>query len=160
MKPIQHISIASAGGRSYVSQKPIREERLCPLKFHVPKAYRLLWHCHWGWVEELSQLEYYREEKQQWAKLCYFAVLGLDPPFMCPILHLQKFGRYNTAEKKWKYIWTYIALSFSFEGCQAYDKHDRNLHRGWFIISLEVQILSHLVQKDANSERGWLCRTR
>lgn len=79
---------------------------------------------------------------------------------MCPILHLQKFRRYNTAEKKCKYNWTYIALSFSFEGCQAYDKHDRNLHGGWFIISLEVQILSHLVQKDANSEKGWLFKRR
>lgn len=149
----EHVSIASAAGRSYVAQKLMIAERLCCPKLHVPKAYRLLWHCHWGWVQELSQLEYNTEEKQQQTKWCYFAVLGLYSPLIClilhlPILHLLKvqFDLYSIQ----LFIW----------GCQAYDKHNRNIYRGWFIISLEVQILSHLVQKDANSERGWLCKRR
>lgn len=47
MKPMQDISIGSAAGKSYVSQKPVIAGRPCPHKLHVPKAYRLLWHCHW-----------------------------------------------------------------------------------------------------------------
>lgn len=115
-----------------------------PLKYMHPKLTEWFWIA--AVVQKLLQLEYCRKEEQQWAKLCYFPILEVDSSFMCPILidRSQK-EKKETAAKTLKYNWTHIELTFSLESW--HDKHDRNFQRGWYFISIEVQILFHLIQK-------------
>lgn len=149
MKPIQHRCIAS-----YVDQQHTMVDRLRPPEIRVSQTYRMIWNCSWGWVQKLFQLEYFTKEEQQWAKLCYFPILEADSSFMCPVLIDRSQKKKKKKRNCCKNMKVQLNLYNTFPLENWHDKHDRNFQRGWYFISIEVQILFHLIQKDANGEKG------